>query len=99
MRLALTVCAAFIGSCMAANAQTASADPAFIAADGQSQAPYLVASVALAGTPLSVVATGRAAAVDTQSDRERIYEAMDMGKVLPGYPQPAQMTLGFQVSF
>lgn len=99
MRPTLTLLA-FLAFAAPAAAEPATADPAFIFADGQREAePHLVARLPLGTTALSLVATGRAAGVDTQMAREDFHEAIAFEKAMPGYPQPPHVTIDLRVSF
>lgn len=84
----------------AAIAEPACADAALgFVADDEHQNRHIVESFTLAGADISLIAVGRTAYADTEMARDMIEEAQEMGKFMPGYPQPAQMTVSFSVSF
>ncbi|MEQ8177610.1 MAG: hypothetical protein RIC52_03905 [Amphiplicatus sp.] len=84
----------------AAIAEPACADAALgFVADDDHENRHLVGSFRLAGADISLIAIGRAAYADTQMTRDAIEEAQEMGKFMPGYPQPAHVTVSLSVSF
>lgn len=93
------VCAAALlcGTSPAA-AEPATADPMFLVAANGPHAATLTAFT-IAGADLSMTATGRFASADTERASNALEEAMEMAKVLPGYPQPAYVTFGLKLAF
>lgn len=83
----------------AAIAEPACADAALGLVDDGHERGHVVERFRLAGADVSVIAVGRAAYADTAIGRDAIEEAEEMGKFMPGYPQPAQMTVSLSVSF
>jgi hypothetical protein len=61
--------------------------------------PREIADFDLGGAAFSVIATGRFAAADTSRASDALEEAMEMAKVMPGYPQPAFVTVDLQLAF
>lgn len=83
-----------------AGAEPASADPTYALADRQiAGTPKTLAVFDVVGADVSVVATGRLAFVDTRQRGVDLEEALEMGKVMPGYPQPAYVTFDLKLSF
>ncbi|MEQ8936618.1 MAG: hypothetical protein RIE56_12590 [Amphiplicatus sp.] len=84
----------------AALAEPACADAALgFVADNDHQGARVVESFKLGGADISLIAVGRTAYADTEMARDIIEEAQEMNKFIPGYPQPAQMTVSLSVSF
>lgn len=81
-----------------AAAEPASADPTYLLA-ANAPRPRELTTFTLAGADLSVIATGRFAATDTDRGSDALEEALEMSKVLPGYPQPAYVTFDLKLSF
>lgn len=81
-----------------AAAEPARADPTYLIGANAPQ-PKELTTFTLAGADLSLIATGRFAAADTGRGNQALEEALEMAKVLPGYPQPAYVTFDLKLSF
>ncbi|MEX0643801.1 MAG: hypothetical protein WD076_00705 [Parvularculaceae bacterium] len=83
-----------------ADAEPASADPAFTFAEREYVAsPHTLKKFSVAGARLAVIATGRFAHIDTRQRRSDFEEAIEFGRVMPGFPQPAYVTFDLKLSF
>ncbi len=83
-----------------AEAEPASADPTYTRAERNSAAhPHTLTAFNVAGANLAVIATGRLAFADTRQRSADMEEAIEFGKVMPGYPQPAYVTFDLKLSF
>lgn len=82
-----------------AHAEPASADPTFVSPDGRTPSPTRLAQFRLAGANCSIAARGRRASIDTNRRLNDLARARAMSKFLPGYPQPALMTIDLRLSF
>lgn len=80
-------------------AEPASADPAFRSAATNRSAGAEVAAFTVAGAGMTVSARGRRALNDTGLSVAAAEESRAMSKVMPGYPQPAQLTLDVKLWF
>jgi hypothetical protein len=97
-RAALAAWAALGASPVAA--EPACADPTFTIVERNGAAePRILTALDVAGARLAVVATGRLAFMDTRQRNADIEEAIELGKVMPGYPQPAYVTFDLKMSF
>lgn len=61
--------------------------------------PRPIASFVLADRRLDMLAVTRLARADTARRRAYLQESETMGKVLPGYPQPAFVSLDIRLNF
>jgi hypothetical protein len=83
-----------------ASAEPACADPSYTLAERSgARSPATLTAFSLVGAELSVVATGRFALADTRQRGDDLEEALEMRKVLPGYPQPALVTFDLKLAF
>ena len=82
-----------------ARGEPATADPAFAPSDYGVGTGARLAVFTLAGTAFSVDARGRRAMVDTNIEADALEDAQAMSKSMPGYPQPAHVTVDFRVWF
>lgn len=71
-----------------ADAEPACADPTFTVAERDAAGqPRILTTFNVAGADIAVVATGRLAFIDTRQRSADIEEALEMGRVMPGYPR------------
>jgi hypothetical protein len=82
-----------------ASAEPACADPALLTAELAPRPSRALYTFEAGGAAFSLSARGRSAALDTSLAREHLEDARAFGAVLPGYPQPAQMTLDIRMWF
>ncbi len=61
--------------------------------------PKSVASLFVASQRIEMIAVTRKARADTPLRRAHLYESEAMSKVLPGYPQPAFVSIDFRINF
>ncbi|WP_425410194.1 hypothetical protein [Hyphococcus sp.] len=61
--------------------------------------PRTVASLKLANARVEMMAVTRRARADTVRRRAHLDESRNMAKVMPGYPQPAFVSVDFRVKF
>jgi hypothetical protein len=61
--------------------------------------PKPITAFAVGGYEFQMLAVTRRARADTALRREHIEEAVKMGKVMPGYPQPAFVSLDIRFKF
>jgi hypothetical protein len=61
--------------------------------------PRPVASFVLAERRIDMLAVTRLARADTARRRAHLYESEAMAKVMPGYPQPAFVSLDLRLNF
>lgn len=61
--------------------------------------PRAITAVSLGERQIELVAVGQRARADTAIRRDYLEECQAMGKILPGYPQPAIMSLDIRVKF
>ena len=97
-RIAVSAAAALALSAPAA-AEPATVDPGLFTELQGPRAPRVIGDFEIDGAQLSLRARGRGASLDTRFAREALEEARAMKGVLPGYPQPALMTLELRVAF
>jgi hypothetical protein len=87
-----------VGATMAMGSAPAAAG----AADQQSfmrAEPRALAAFSVAAKRVEVAAVTRRARADTPLRREHLEESLNMAKVMPGYPQPAFVSLDFRLKF
>lgn len=68
-------------------------------AGAQARQPRAITAVSLGEREIEFVAVGQHARADTAVRRAYLEECQEMGKILPGYPQPAFMSLDIRVKF
>lgn len=61
--------------------------------------PKAISTIDIAEKRLDFMATTRRARADTPLERDHVDECQAMAKVIPGYPQPAFVSLGVRVRF
>ena len=61
--------------------------------------PQAIETFSVGGADVAFMAYGRAAYADTGMARDLVEEAQEMNKFMPGYPQPAHVTLSLSVAF
>ncbi len=61
--------------------------------------PRAVAEIVVASQRIELMAVTRRARADTPLRRTHLYESEAMAKVLPGYPQPAFVSVDFRINF
>jgi hypothetical protein len=61
--------------------------------------PRAVAAIAVASQRIEMMAVTRRARADTPLRRAHIHESEAMAKVMPGYPQPAFVSIDFRINF
>ena len=87
--------AMIMGAMMTAGSAPVSADHQLIA---QREARAL-AAFSVAAARIEMVAVTRRARADTALRRAHLQESLNMSKVMPGYPQPAFVSLDFRIKF
>ena len=61
--------------------------------------PKPVAAFSVAAKRVEMLAVTRRARADTPLRRAHLHESRNMSKVIPGYPQPAFVTIDFRIKF
>ncbi len=61
--------------------------------------PKPVAAFSVAAKRVEMLAVTRRARADTPLRRAHLHESRNMSKVIPGYPQPAFVTVDFRIKF
>ena len=61
--------------------------------------PKEISTFSLGARRIDLMATTRGARADTPLSRAHLQESAAMAQVLPGYPQPAFVSVGFRVNF
>jgi len=61
--------------------------------------PKKITSIGIANYEVQMLAVTQRARADTPLRRRRMEEAHNMGKVLPGFPQPAFVSVDFRIEF
>lgn len=61
--------------------------------------PKAVASLTVANRRVEMLAVTQRARADTPLERAHLDECRNMAKVMPGYPQPAFVSVDFRVQF
>lgn len=61
--------------------------------------PRTISAFTFADRQFEMHAQTRRSRADTDIARDQLDESMAMGKVMPGYPQPAFVTLGVRLKF
>lgn len=82
-----------------ARGEPASADPAFMASDYGVGTGARLTAFSLAGASFSVDARGRRALIDSNFEADALEDAHALSKSIPGYPQPAHVTIDFRLWF
>lgn len=84
----------------AAHAEPACADAAIGFNESASmRRPQAIETFTVGGADIAFTAYGRTAYADTGMARDLVEEAQEMNKFMPGYPQPAHVTLSLSVAF
>jgi PhoPQ-activated pathogenicity-related protein len=91
--LTIVITAFVLSSSPAAAAQLLIHNAAFAAK------PHAVAVISVARQRIEMIAVTRRARADTPLRRAHLYECEAMAKVMPGYPQPAFVSIDFRVNF
>jgi hypothetical protein len=95
----MTASALAAGLIDAARAEPASPDAAFTSMFGAHATLTTITELKAAGATLSLTARGQTTSVDCQDDLDRLEDARAMQGFLPGYPQPARLTVGVRLAF
>lgn len=66
---------------------------------GPKHTPKPITDFILAGRHVEMLAVTRLARADTAIRRARLEESLTMAKVMPGYPQPALVSVDLRVPF
>ncbi|MEM8770388.1 MAG: hypothetical protein AAGD92_01950 [Pseudomonadota bacterium] len=61
--------------------------------------PHTIVSFDVARQPVEIMAVSRGARADTRFHKSYLEECETMAKVMPGYPQPAIMSVDVRFSF
>ncbi|MEZ5894177.1 MAG: hypothetical protein R3C58_13670 [Parvularculaceae bacterium] len=95
MRTILTVLAMLI----ALGAAPAAAAERLAHKEETTAKPREISTISVGKRRIDLMATTRRARADTAMDRAHMDDCETMAKVMPGYPQPAFVSLGFRVKF